>query len=315
VELNILLQAKLNPGGLPGPEIAHEHVVRIGDKVIQRRNDYGVHGEGLFNGEQGVVIAADDAAGSVTVRFGPERELTLRGAQLANLELAWAVTVHRSQGSEWPYVVMPYHGFTSPCSITRPLHGADPCQAPLRPSGLGERRADDMRPTVAVARPRNRPARAVRGVRSQSCQPGGGMTVTSTPRMRRSDSRLAERRARAAEYVRLRRKAANPDAEYPKDVRALAAFIPCAPRLLYAADPESRQILRVLRKSTSGRRASVDMAEPCSVDHVPATALAAQVERALAKAHVAVRRWREEWSDVQRARACSPQSWRWWTSR
>jgi exodeoxyribonuclease V alpha subunit len=112
VALNVLLQADLNPGGAPGPEIAHAHVVRVGDKVIQRRNDYAACDGGLFNGEQGLVERVDVLADSVTVRFGRagrERLVTLRGAQLANLELAWAVTVHRAQGSEWPDVVMVYH--------------------------------------------------------------------------------------------------------------------------------------------------------------------------------------------------------------
>lgn len=105
--LNRELQNVLNPNGSVGPEIGGRVRVRVGDRVIQTKNDYSVPG-GLFNGEQGEVLAVDAMRESVVVRFD-DRTLTLKGVQLARLRLAWAITVHRSQGSEFPYAVLLYH--------------------------------------------------------------------------------------------------------------------------------------------------------------------------------------------------------------
>ena len=98
--------------------------MRVGDRVIQVRNDYGVCDEGLMNGEQGVVLNADADHRSVVVGFGPNRRLTLSGVQLLNLRLAWAITVHRSQGSEWPRVILLYHDAHTPMLNTRLLYTA-----------------------------------------------------------------------------------------------------------------------------------------------------------------------------------------------
>lgn len=105
--LNARLQSVLNPNGELGPEIGGRIRVRVGDRVIQTRNDYNVPG-GLFNGEQGEVLAVDNQRELVRVRID-DRVLTLRGIQLARLRLAWAITVHRSQGSEFPYTILLYH--------------------------------------------------------------------------------------------------------------------------------------------------------------------------------------------------------------
>lgn len=105
--LNVELQNVLNPNGELGPEIGGRVRVRVGDRVIQTKNDYGVPG-GLFNGEQGEVLSVDVKRETIVVRFD-DRELTLKGIQLAKLRLAWAITVHRSQGSEFPYAILMYH--------------------------------------------------------------------------------------------------------------------------------------------------------------------------------------------------------------
>lgn len=105
--LNLELQALLNPNGEVGPEIGGRLRVRVGDRVVQTKNDYGVPG-GLFNGEQGEVVAVDNKREKIVVRFD-DREIALRGIQLTKLRLAWAITVHRSQGSEFPYALLLYH--------------------------------------------------------------------------------------------------------------------------------------------------------------------------------------------------------------
>lgn len=105
--LNQKLQQLLNPDGQRGPRIGRDQRVRVGDRVIQTRNDYSVEG-GLFNGEQGVVCQVDRENTSMTVEFD-DRRIQLKGPQLHNVQLAWAITIHRSQGSEFPYCLLLYH--------------------------------------------------------------------------------------------------------------------------------------------------------------------------------------------------------------
>jgi exodeoxyribonuclease V alpha subunit len=116
--LNALLQDALNPNGAVGPEVAGGRRVRVGDRVMQVRNDYALGDTGVFNGEMGEVTAVGPDA--VTVRFGDARNLTVRGYRLYNLQLAWATTIHRSQGSEWPVVVVVAHR-THGAMLTREL--------------------------------------------------------------------------------------------------------------------------------------------------------------------------------------------------
>jgi exodeoxyribonuclease V alpha subunit len=99
--LNEGLRAAL---GASGGELRwKERVWRVGDRVIQTRNDYDKE---VFNGDMGRIVAVDTVGLSVRVRF-PERELTYEAASLADLAPAFAITVHRSQGGEFPAVVLP----------------------------------------------------------------------------------------------------------------------------------------------------------------------------------------------------------------
>ncbi|MFM7201270.1 MAG: ATP-dependent RecD-like DNA helicase [Myxococcota bacterium] len=93
--LNRRLQGLLNPG-----EGGEGRRLRVGDRVIQARNNYDLE---LFNGDLGEVLGVEPEG--LRVRF-EERELTLSGAELEDVELAWAMTVHRAQGSEFPVVVL-----------------------------------------------------------------------------------------------------------------------------------------------------------------------------------------------------------------
>ena len=130
--LNGMLQASLNPPASGKPSLRYgETVFRLGDKVIQTRNDYQIEwrrhtpagwedGEGVFNGDVGFITAVDEEEHCLTVLFDEEKEVTYQSAQLENLELAYCLSVHKSQGSEFPVVVMPVAG-GPPMLLTRNL--------------------------------------------------------------------------------------------------------------------------------------------------------------------------------------------------
>ncbi len=98
---NAQLQAALNPHakGFRSPN----GEFRPGDKIIQLRNDYD---RDLFNGDIGAVTAIDSEAGTLTAKFDGKSHDFDRGA-LGNLALAYAISIHKSQGSEYPVVIVP----------------------------------------------------------------------------------------------------------------------------------------------------------------------------------------------------------------
>ena len=115
VYLNKVLQQSLNPPG-PGKRerMFGEICFREGDRVMQIRNNYdivwkktdgSVVGTGMFNGDIGVILRIDPEMETVTVRFD-DREADYDFTQLNELELAYAMTVHKSQGSEYRAVVL-----------------------------------------------------------------------------------------------------------------------------------------------------------------------------------------------------------------
>ena len=130
--LNQMLQSQFNP---PAPHknerVRGDTTFREGDKVMQTRNNYqlgwkkeGVfsweEGQGVFNGDIGFITAIDTQERTVEVQFDDERIATYEGGDVDDLELAYCISVHKSQGSEFPVVVMPAVG-GPPMLLTRNL--------------------------------------------------------------------------------------------------------------------------------------------------------------------------------------------------
>ncbi|MCH5325010.1 MAG: ATP-dependent RecD-like DNA helicase [Eubacterium sp.] len=118
-ELNRLLQSVLNPPARNKTELKlFDTVFRTGDKVMQIKNDYdvlwtraGEKGSGIFNGDIGIVRDVDRFSQNITVDF-EGRVATYTTEMLRRLEHAYAVTIHKSQGSEYEAVIIPITGFT-----------------------------------------------------------------------------------------------------------------------------------------------------------------------------------------------------------
>ena len=128
-QMNALLQAALNPPARGKAELTYGNTAfRLGDKVMHIRNNYqlawktdgGEEGEGVFNGDVGFITAVDPEDRVVTVRYDDERTVEYDYQQLEELELAYCLSVHKSQGSEFPCVVMPVVG-GPPRLLTRNL--------------------------------------------------------------------------------------------------------------------------------------------------------------------------------------------------
>jgi exodeoxyribonuclease V alpha subunit len=106
--LNLLLQEALTPYAEGTPERRYGgRVFRIGDKVTQLRNNYDKGAAGVFNGTVGVVTAMSPEEHTLTVRTDEDESVDYGFDELDELAHAYAVTIHRSQGSEYPAVVIP----------------------------------------------------------------------------------------------------------------------------------------------------------------------------------------------------------------
>ena len=119
--LNGILQQYLNPPDQSKREKEHgDMVFREGDKVMQTKNNYQLEweictkfgltvdkGMGIFNGDMGIITEINDFAETMTVEFDEGRKVEYSYKLLDELELAYAITIHKSQGSEYPAVVIP----------------------------------------------------------------------------------------------------------------------------------------------------------------------------------------------------------------
>lgn len=119
--LNSILQQYLNPKSGDKKEREYgEHVFREGDKVMQTKNNYQLEWEirskygltidkglGVFNGDMGIIREINEYAETMTVEFDECRMVEYSLRNLEELELAYAITIHKSQGSEYPAVVIP----------------------------------------------------------------------------------------------------------------------------------------------------------------------------------------------------------------
>ena len=125
--LNSVLQAAINPSEYGKKEKSFRDMTyREGDKVMQTRNNYdiawqknGVEGFGIYNGDIGIIRKIDLIAQSMTIDFDG-RMAAYDFSMSEELELAYAITVHKSQGSEYPIVVIPLYRYT-PKLLTRNL--------------------------------------------------------------------------------------------------------------------------------------------------------------------------------------------------
>jgi exodeoxyribonuclease V alpha subunit len=102
-ELNAELEQRLNPSGTP---IVRE--LRVGSRIVQTRNDYTPERE-VMNGEVAFVLAWDEEEGEALLSLDDgEREIVVPATALETYQLAWALTIHRAQGSQFPAVVAPW---------------------------------------------------------------------------------------------------------------------------------------------------------------------------------------------------------------
>lgn len=121
--LNQLIQEKLNPPAPFKKQITlHKRIFRVGDKVMQTQNNYDqewekynrfgypTYGSGVFNGDMGYIEDINTEVNEVYVLFDDGRRVCYSYAELEELILSYAITIHKSQGSEFPVVIIPIMG-------------------------------------------------------------------------------------------------------------------------------------------------------------------------------------------------------------
>jgi exodeoxyribonuclease V alpha subunit len=108
--LNKAIQEKYNPFTDVESELSNTEVTfRIGDRVCQRVNNYNIDPYGVYNGDTGLVHSVEPREKTLTVELWDGRLITYKQSELGQLSLAYAITVHRSQGAEMPCVILALH--------------------------------------------------------------------------------------------------------------------------------------------------------------------------------------------------------------
>ena len=124
IQLNLVLQEYLNPPDSSKKEHAYgDQIIREGDKVMQIRNNYQAEwevvgkynvpidsGTGIFNGDMGIVREINEYSQELVVEYDEHRRVRYPFSELDEIELSYAITIHKSQGSEYPAVIMPILG-------------------------------------------------------------------------------------------------------------------------------------------------------------------------------------------------------------
>lgn len=116
--LNKKLQNILNPESSDRKQREfRDTIFRVGDKVMQTKNDYSLNwtllsdkeekGLGIFNGDVGYIEDIDNENNNITVIFDDDKRVIYDNIYLDEIELAYAITIHKSQGSEFPVIIMP----------------------------------------------------------------------------------------------------------------------------------------------------------------------------------------------------------------
>jgi exodeoxyribonuclease V alpha subunit len=174
-KLNVRLQEALNPPGAAPSIQAGGRIFRQGDKVIQIRNNYD---KNVFNGDIGLIRSVDPSAGTIRVEYDPESVVDYSRDSLDEVIHAYAVTVHKSQGSEYPAVVIPLHNQHYPM-LQRNLVYTALTRAKRLAVFIGSKKALAM--AVKNAKVRRRWSRLAERLRESAGLPAIPMEAGNTP--------------------------------------------------------------------------------------------------------------------------------------
>lgn len=166
VALNQHLQSVLNPQSSIKAEYAYgEHIYRVGDKIMQIKNDYRkewrkrqafgsfAEGSGVFNGDFGTIVAMDLSMKNATIVFDDGRIADYDFKEFDSIDHAYCITIHKSQGSEFSTVILPFFG-GPPMLLTRNLLYTAVTRAKRMVYGIG--RSETMLRMVANDRKNER---------------------------------------------------------------------------------------------------------------------------------------------------------------